>query len=103
MNRRLSRHSLPVPLHRTEQPGSGGTDDGGGTPWGLGNLIVGYDEARDTDSAKTGSHNLVVGSNHNYEAVGGLIAGYQNAASGPWASVSGGRDNTAIGDYEVLP
>ena len=44
---------------------------------GLGNLMVGYDEA-DSDDAKTGSHNLVVGPRHSYDSVGGLVAGHDN-------------------------
>ncbi len=67
---------------------SGATD---GTINGLGNLIVGYNEARTTKSVKSGSHNLVVGRNHNYVSYGGLVAGYQNAVSGLYASVSGGQ------------
>ncbi len=81
------------------QSGSGATDDGGVAPWGLGNLIVGYDEARSSLSDKSGSHNLVVGPNHNYPGVGGLVAGHQNAVVGSWASVTGGRYNEAIGSY----
>lgn len=75
--------------------GSGATD---GTINGLGNLIVGYNEARSTGSDKTGSHNLVVGSNHNYTSYGGLVVGYQNTVSGPLSSVSGGAFNEASGD-----
>jgi hypothetical protein len=83
------------------QDGSGATDGlpgaGAGTPNGLGNLIVGYDEDRTTGSDKTGSHNLVVGEQHNYPSYGGLVAGFQNTVSGTNASVSGGRSNTASG------
>jgi hypothetical protein len=79
--------------------GSGATD---GTINGLGNLIVGYNEARSLGSDKSGSHNLVVGPNHNYTSYGGLVAGYQNTISGGWASVSGGRNNTASGNYSSV-
>ena len=90
--------------------GSGSTS---GTINGRGNLIVGYDEARSSGSEKTGSHNIVVGRNHNYSSYGGLVAGYQNTisadyanvtggyyhiASGAYASVSGGQSNTAAGN-----
>src|SRR5690349_2653195 len=65
--------------------GSGATDDGG-TPLGLGNLIIGYDE----DPAQAGSpldpgdrggsHNLVIGRFHRFTqaAFGGLVAGETN-------------------------
>ena len=47
---------------------------------GLGNLMVGYDEA-DSDDVKTGSHNLVIGPRHSYDSVGGLVAGHDNEIS----------------------
>jgi hypothetical protein len=74
--------------------GSGYT---GGTINGLGNLIVGYDEARISGSDKSGSHNLVVGPNHNYTSYGGLVAGYENTISGTFAVVNGGAGNLASG------
>ena len=73
--------------------GSGGT---AGTVNGLGNLIVGYNETRnDGTDNRTGSHNIVVGSRHNYSSFGGLLAGRWNTISGAYASVSGGNNNTA--------
>jgi outer membrane murein-binding lipoprotein Lpp len=72
--------------------GSGATD---GSMNGLGNLIVGYDEARTVSSDKSGSHNLVIGPEHSYPSYGGLVAGLENTISGPYASVSGGFYNTA--------
>jgi hypothetical protein len=74
--------------------GSGFTN---GTINGLGNLIVGYDEDRTLLSDKSGSHNLVVGRNHNYTSYGGLVVGYENTISGEYASVSGGEGNTSSG------
>jgi hypothetical protein len=65
---------------------------------GLGNLIVGYHEAFPDDD-RTGSDNLVVGPFHSHASYGGLVAGYNNAISGPHASVSGGDANTASGGY----
>jgi hypothetical protein len=62
---------------------------------GLGNLIVGYNEARDVASDKTGSHNLIIGVQHNYSNFGGLVAGGRNNISGPLSSVIGGFNNTA--------
>ena len=72
--------------------GSGSTDDGG-TPRGLGNLIIGYDEDPQTfvdrspagalphaalsPGDRGGSHNLVIGAAHRFTqaAFGGLVAG----------------------------
>jgi hypothetical protein len=102
--------------------GSGATD---GTVNGLGNLIIGYNENRnyyscslgnaytDQDSCenaggqwwinnKTGSHNLVVGTQHNYNRFGGIVAGASNTISGIFSSISGGFHNTASGDYSSV-
>lgn len=94
---------------------------------GTGNLIIGYDEASthmhivfcsivaSTGSAydnqvdcennggnwvgsqKTGSHNVIIGSEHNYTQAGALIAGYQNSAVGHATSITGGSENVASG------
>ena len=74
--------------------GSGATD---GPVNGLGNLIVGYNEPRGDGADRSGSHNLVVGSEHNYSAYGGLVAGFHNAVAGAFASVAGGQNNIAKG------
>lgn len=60
---------------------------------GRGNLIVGYDRERTIrlPSDKTGSHNLIVGDDHNYSSYGGLVSGLINNISAEWASVSGGE------------
>ena len=76
------------------QSGAGATD---GAVNGLGNLIVGYDEARVSGSDKSGSHNLVVGANHNYTSYAGAVFGRNNTVSGPNAGVLGGYSNTASG------
>lgn len=86
---------------------------------GRGNLIIGYNETRisgsfvcsdgdqynSTDCVnnggvwqlnhKSGSHNIVLGPNHNYSRYGGLVAGYQNTINGISAVVSGGEGNMA--------
>ena len=101
---------------------------------GLGNLIVGYNGATTiintpivcsipdfTDqttcennsgawsrSHKTGSHNLVAGSNNSYASTGGLIYGTQNiitginAASGGFSNVASGRASSISGGYANL-
>ena len=77
--------------------GTGSTD---GSVNGLGNLIVGYNEPRIWGGDdRSGSHNIVVGGKHNYSSYGGLVGGYQNTISGPYANVSGGNVNEASGGY----
>lgn len=92
--------------------GSGVTMDGRS---GLGNLILGYDEA-DPSDRKTGSHNLIVGPAHSYdgsgmvvagadniaEGEGVMVAGQQNAALGAFATVVGGRFNTAQAPWSAV-
>src|SRR4030095_3429438 len=68
-----------------------------GLSHGLGNLIVGYQELRGEGDERSGSHNIIVGQEHNYTSFGGLLAGHHNTTSSPWASVSGGGGNTASG------
>ena len=64
------------------------------TPNGLGNVIIGYDESPGTQS---GSHNLILGRDQTFTSFGGIVAGYQNTISGPYASVTGGAANAASG------
>ena len=67
---------------------------------GVGNLIVGYNEERgDGTDTRTGSHNVVVGRQHNFSSFGGLVVAQFNEISGVFASVSGGRRNIASGDF----
>ena len=79
--------------------GSGAT---GGPVNGLGNLIIGYNELRGAGDDRSGSHNLIVGREHNYSAYGGVVAGFRNAVSGAFATVSGGRDNVAGASYATV-
>ncbi len=69
---------------------------------GLGNLIVGYNEQNPDNGDKTGSHNLVVGAAHSYSSFGGTVLGYRNTSSGPYANVTGGRDNLADGHHATV-
>jgi hypothetical protein len=67
-------------------------------PNGLGNLIVGYNEPRPGgNDIRTGSHNVVVGTQHNFSRFGGIAVGVLHEISGDFASVSGGVFNTASG------
>jgi hypothetical protein len=72
--------------------GSGDTD---GDTNGLGNLIVGYNEDAESARDRSGSHNLVVGSEHTFSSYGGFVAGLENAVTGPNSTVSGGVANEA--------
>jgi hypothetical protein len=49
------------------------------------------------NSQKTGSHNLVVGDCHMYSQYGGVVFGWNNTINYPWATVTGGAENTAAG------
>lgn len=68
---------------------------------GLGNLVVGYSEARGNED-RTGSHNVVIGQYHDWTSYGGLVAGQENSIIGAGATVSGGYDNTASGMYSSV-
>ena len=72
--------------------GSGQTD---GEVNGKGNLIIGYNE--DFYNLRTGSHNLVLGSYHNYSSFGGMVCGFENSILGEFSSVTGGSFNSATG------
>jgi len=76
------------------QPGVAGTN-------GVGNLIVGYNEAR-AGSMRTGSHNLVVGQGHAFERFGGVVNGRNNSIAAPFASVIGGQTNAASGSFSSV-
>lgn len=89
---------------------------------GLGNLVIGYDEARQDRTVnfcadgqfnteadclannevfsnvhKSGSHNLIVGPENNYSRTGGLVVGFRNTINATGSSVTGGSSNTASG------
>ncbi len=95
-----------------------GTGTTNGPTNGVGNLIVGYNEPRSINGEcsnpfyydqlscislgffwalefREGSHNLVVGKEHNFSSYGGLVAGFRNSIRQWSASVSGGADNRA--------
>ncbi len=68
---------------------------------GRGNLIVGYNESRGSDSRK-GSHNVVVGAKNDFSSFGGLVGGYNNSLSGRYSFIGGGHNNVASGDYSAI-
>lgn len=71
-------------------------------PNGRENIIVGYDEARTSNSKKTGSHNLVLGYRNNYESYGGIVGGESNDITAPYASVLTGYQNRATTNTAVV-
>lgn len=73
-----------------------GADTTADTTSGLGNLIIGYNEAAPAQ-VRTGSHNLVGGSQNGFSSYGGLVFGVGNKITGTYASVVGGENNTASG------
>jgi hypothetical protein len=79
-------------LHITN--GLGTTDSSNG----LGNLTVGYNELRPSGTNdRSGSHNIVVGKQHNFNSYGGFVVGDFHHIGAPFASVTGGFSNRAIG------
>jgi hypothetical protein len=98
---------------------------------GSGNVIIGYDEANasakilcslaaadngaslTTEAAclaaggaviprqKSGSHNLVMGSQNSYSSAAGIVAGRANAINALYASNIGGTGNLASGQFAV--
>jgi hypothetical protein len=89
------------------ESGSGATDDNGNIT-GLGNLIIGYNEAVSTPGTYTyypsvnyryGSHNLIVGRYNTWgstslPAFGGFVAGERNSIFGEAQSILGGTSNS---------
>jgi hypothetical protein len=75
--------------------GAGATD---ATPNGKGNLIVGYNESAATE-LRTGSHTIVVGPYHDYQAAWGIVSGYSGALEGNGAAILGGYRNRITSLY----
>lgn len=74
-----------------------------GTVNGLGNLIIGYNESAGTlGDERGGSHNLVIGIFHDYTSFGGMVVGRASHITAPYASVSGGANNTASSFYSSV-
>jgi hypothetical protein len=80
--------------------GSSATDDGG-TPLGLGNLVIGYDADTEADDTRSGSHNLVVGDEHGFSSTGGVLAGFDHDVSALGGVALGGRSHRVSGVASV--
>jgi hypothetical protein len=87
------------------ESGSGATDDHGNRT-GLGNLIIGYNEAPNglLQGGRGGSHNLVIGKLNSFTkaAFGGLVAGEGNTISNEGVSISGGVNGIASGPFSSI-
>jgi hypothetical protein len=70
---------------------------------GLGNLTIGYNEARGGgQDERTGSHNLVLGQRNNYTSYGGIVGGFENFIVGPFSAVITGTNNVPGGHYGFI-
>jgi hypothetical protein len=85
--------------------GRNATNDGGALS-GLGNLIVGYNEAQSTpvvydgegcDRTLTGSHNIVTGTGNLFTSYGGVVVGSNHCLTSPNSSILAGDTNEAHG------
>ena len=75
-----------------------GTNTTYDTQNGTGNLIIGMnDEFLEAQNDRTGSHNLIVGDNHDYTANGTVVFGLSNTTTGQASAVTGGSGNLASG------
>jgi hypothetical protein len=59
---------------------------------GAGNLVIGYDE-RAAYTEQTGSHDLVLREEQEFDSYGDMLAGSDNEVDGPFDSITGGYDN----------
>jgi hypothetical protein len=78
--------------------GSGSTT---GPTNGAGNIIIGYNEGT-LGQTRSGSHNLIVGIEHDYNSFGGVVAGEHNTIDARAACVLGGSDNVATGPFSSV-
>jgi hypothetical protein len=67
---------------------------------GEGNLVVGYAENLGSHR-RTGSNNLIVGSNDGWTSYGSIVGGSANSATGPYATVFGTK-NTGSGHWTFV-
>lgn len=68
---------------------------------GLGNLIVGYHDAI-APSNRTGSHNVIIGSDNDYSSYSGLCSGGGNELLAPAATALSSSANMVAGGYSVV-
>lgn len=78
--------------------GAGRTDSANG----LGNLIIGYAADDIGNDQRTGSHNLVIGDEHDWTGWAGIVSGWGSRIGGAGGSVVGGYANVAEADYSAV-
>jgi len=69
---------------------------------GTGNIILGYSEAPAGGALRTGSHNFITGTGHEFTSYGGAVFGQNNEIAGAYATVTGGVENVASGDKSTV-
>ena len=62
-------------------------DDGGSCVFALG------------ETEKTGSHNLIIGTQHEYTSYAGIVVGERSRIVAPYAAVTGGRRHNVVGEH----
>lgn len=62
-------------------------DDGGTCVFALG------------ETEKTGSHNLIIGTQHEYTSYAGIVVGERSRIVAPYAAVTGGRRHNVVGEH----
>lgn len=97
--------------------GSGSTSGDPDAPYanepnGLGNLIIGYNENGVPPCAsgclpqpkrdRSGSHNLIMGEDNGYTSIGGIVVGFANSISAPYATITGGAYNASSGSFSTV-
>jgi hypothetical protein len=68
---------------------------------GEGNLVIGYDE-NEGHHAQTGSNNLVLGGEQTFTSYAGIVAGFDDSITAPFAAIAGGARNTVEGGYSTI-
>lgn len=79
--------------------GTGATQNGEN---GLGNLVVGYNEENPPFTVRTGSHNLVLGTQNSYTSTGGIVSGSSSSILAPNASAVSGSGGIASGENSFV-
>jgi hypothetical protein len=84
---------------------------GGGCDTGPVGAVCFADEECDDDgtcvfargeTAKTGSHNLIIGTQHEYTSYAGIVVGERNRIVAPYAAVTGGRRHNVVGEHGAV-
>lgn len=75
-----------------------GSTDGDGD--GTGNIVVGWNEIGEDDT-RNGSHNVIVGSGHAWEAHSGIVSGTDHLLASVGGAALGGEGNTVTAEGGV--